>query len=453
MTTGVGRRGFIVIKGKHLPIGYWGRYSGSGVHSRIKGDETIFKMLILNVQKVLGVGLAVDLWREVPGSAFSEATPIAGITVAWVSHNTPSGNGTLTMAIVGDARNVTWTAPSGTTSIVVDVAAGGIFRLYSGESSIEVVVDPRALPATGGPFSDVVTFSRSLLHTPNYNPQLDQTTTTNSGYPLCSCYKHTSKQPDDACRSCYGTGIIPGYTKFGHTEYVAASTDPSLTLVNLALVTDFQPHRLGLLAGQTTGSLTTPDLTVLNPDGRRFEFRVDAYLRQAAGTSVTVEFSTDSGASYNAIADINDPTPTTGTIRFRVTIDRTLVTDKSPFFEILRARHSRMDEPFIRVLKGLPTRTRSRDGTGIVDSDGNLRWWTVPLRHFDDAIQQDPDVVVPPQDNVIQQRSFVEFREGSHAGVRFALTAFEWHDPKGIFISQGFSTRFLQPDEIENEVF
>ena len=363
MTTGVGRTGFVRVTNKHMPTGYWGRYGGLGVHARLQGDQTIFKMLIANVQKVLGVGLSADLWRE-------------------------------------------------------------------------------------------IRTNRNPNRVPSFDPQVDQTALTNDAYPLCSCYKETSKQPDNGCRSCYGTGIIPGYEKFGYTEYTVASITPTLTLTNVQLDTTNTAFMLRLTTGSLSGTIVSADMPVSNASAKLFEVQVQSYLRQPAGTSVAVAFSTDGGASYTAIANINTPTPpTAGVIRFRITLTRAATSDKSPFFEILRARHAKLDEPYIRILRGLPTRTRTRDGLGITDSAGNLRWWTVPLRHFDSTIAQDPDVVSPPEDNLIQQKAFIQFLVGALVGQRFSLTAFEYHDPDGIFISQGFSCRSLQPDESESKVF
>jgi hypothetical protein len=458
MTTGVGRGGFVKIQGKHLPTGYWGRYSGVGVDARIRGDQSIFKMLKAHIDKVLGAGLAADLWREVPQAAIQEATPIPGIEVVGFSHRTPQGTGTLVLTVAGAARQVTWTPPGGTISPVVDIRAGGIFRLESSGTYLTISVGTScALPDAGGPYSNAITFSRSLLHTPNFNPQVDQTTVTNAVYPLCSCYKQTSKQPDGRCRSCYGTGIVPGYTKFGYHELHCSSIDPALTLANTSLYTEFTPYRLQLNAGSLTGTITSPVYTVEAPGivaaVNPVQFRADTYVRQPAGTAVVVTVSIN-GGGYVAVSTLPGlSVPAGQTLQFRVTLTRTLAADKSPFFEMLRVRYARLDDPFVRLLKGRPTRTRARGAQGVEDSDGNLRFWTVPLRHFDDTIDQDPDVVAPPEVNLIQQKAFVEFREGVHVGARFDCTAFDYDDPKGIFISQGFSCRRPQRDEIIGQVF
>lgn len=456
MTTGVGRIGFSKITGKHMPTGYWGRYAGHGVDARVACDQAIFKMLKSNVDKVLGMGLRVDLWREVSTTPFAESAPIAGIAVGFISPNTPTGDATLSLTISGSDRNVTWTAPGAATSVVVDVAAGGTFRLESGRSRIILNVDAVSLPSSGGPYSNTVTLSRGLARTPNFDPQMDQTTLTNDGFPLCSCYKETSKQGENKCRSCYGTGVIPGYTKFGHGEFFVSAIDATVTLTNCSLNTDVVPFRVLLDTGQTSGTVESTDFTVSNAGTRPFEYRTDTYIRQSSGTSVTVEFSTNAGGAWDPIENLNtvggDP-PTSGTLRFRFTLARTLAADRSPAFEIFRVRHPRLDEPYVRVLKGLPMRKRGRENYGVVEDEGNLRYWTVPLRHFDDAIQQDPDVVTPPEDNIIQQEAFVAFIDGVHTGLRFDCTSFDYHDPDGIFISQGFGARRLQFDEIQYTVF
>jgi len=458
MTTGVGRRGFVKVSGKHHPTGYWGRYAGEGVHARIQGDQTIFKMLKAHIDKVLGAGLAADLWREVPQAALSEATPIAGVAVVGFSHRIPQGAGTLVLTVAGATTMAVWTPPGGTAAPAVNVRAGGVVRLEPPSGHyLTIAVDPITVPTSGGPYSNTITFSRSLIHTPNFNPQVDQTTVTNAVYPLCSCYKQTAKQPDGKCRSCYGTGVVPGFTKFGHHEIHVCAIDPAVTLANTSLYTEFTPYRLQLNAGALSGTITSPIYTVgvpgISAATNPAQYRVDSYIRQPAGTAVVVEVSVN-GGGYAAISTLPSLSVTAGgTLRFRVTLTRTLAADKSPFFEMLRVRYARLDDPFIRVLKGRPTKTRSREGTGVVDSDGNLRWWTVPLRHFDNMVDQDPDVVAPPDVNLIQQKAFIEFREGVHAGIRFDLVAFDYDDPKGIFISQGFSSRRPQRDEIIGQVF
>ena len=89
----------------------------------------------------------------------------------------------------------------------------------------------------------------------------------------------------------------------------------------------------------------------------------------------------------------------------------------------------------------------------MVESDGSVRFWTVPLMFFDDQLPQDPDTVTPSTANLIQPKAFLEFREGAYVGKRYDLTGFSYSDPKGILISQQFSCRLLQPDEIQSQVF
>lgn len=455
MTTNVGRVGFHRVQGKHLAAGYWGRYAGAGVHARLIADQTTYKALRLHADKILGAGLAADLWREVQPSPFAESAAIAGISILAFTANTPQGAGTLTLTLVGAARNVVWTAPGGVASPTVNVQAGGNFTLVSSGSSITMAVNAPFLPAAGGPFTNTVTFSRGLLRVPNFEPQADQLTVTNKVFPLCSCLKQTSKQSDNKCRSCFGTGIVPGYTKFGYREFFVSAIDPALTLASVLLFTEFTPYRLQLNVGATSGTILSPVFVVTPAVGvtNAFQFAADMYLRQPAGTSITIEFSLNAGP-FTAIAAL--PTTTAAnnsTIQFRVTLARTLAASRSPLFEMLRVRYPRLDEPYIRVLKGLPTRTRSREAMGVVDTDATVRFWTVPLFVFDDLIPQDPDVVAPQQSQVIQPKAFLEFREGAYVGKRYDLGSFSYSDPAGILISQQFGCRLLQPDEIQSGVF
>lgn len=164
MTTGIGRRGLTAIQGHHHAIGYWGRFSGEGVHARVIADQSTAKMLKANCDKVLGLGLAVDLWRETPQTAFTEATTIVGVTVVGFSHRTPHGTGTLVLTVTGAARTMVWTPPGGSATPTVDVRAGGIFKLESSGSYLTVSVDIASLPSSGGPYSNAITFSRSSMH-------------------------------------------------------------------------------------------------------------------------------------------------------------------------------------------------------------------------------------------------------------------------------------------------
>lgn len=448
MTTGIGRTGFLRIQGKHLAVGYHGRYRGQGVHSRVVADQSIFKMLGLNVDKVLGMGLQAELWREVSPSPFVESAPIAGVSIISFSANTPAGAGTLALTLAGAARQMTWTAPGGVASPVIDVRNGGTFTLVSSGSSVMISVNVPFLPTVGGPFADVVTFTRNELRVPNFDPQTDQMTLTNDVYPFCSCFKQTSKQPDNFCRSCYGLGIIPGYTKFGYAEFTFAATDPTNTLTNTSLFTEFTPFRLQITAGFLTGTVLSPVYAVavaVDPASNAFQFQADTYLRQPAGTSAVVEYSVNAGP-WTALTLLSQQAIAAGsTLQFRVTLTRSVLADRSPFFEILRARYARLDEPWIRVLKSMPNRPRSRESMGLVESDGSVRFWTVPLLVFDDTFPQDPDVVAPPHMNIIQPKAFLEFKEGAYVGKRYDLTNFSYSDPKGVFISQSFACRLLQP--------
>jgi hypothetical protein len=447
--------GFTKLVGKHHAVAYWGRYRGLGVHSTLVGDQTIFRALGLHVDKVLGVGIQAELWREVYPSPFAESAPISGVQVISFAAGIPAGPGTLLLTLAGAARNMTWTAPGGAASVIVDVRNGGTFTLVSSGNAITFAVNKPFLPQTGGPYIDTVTFTRSHQRVPTFDPQVDQTTVTNKAFPICSCYKQTSKQPDNKCRSCWGSGTIPGYTKFGYTEFTFAATDPANTLVNTSLFTEYTPYRLQISPGFLTGTVTSPIYTVtpavvasVNP----FQFQVDSYLRQPAGTSVLVEFSINAGL-FSPIAGLSTLSIAAGsTIQFRVTLTRALLTDKSPFFEIMRSRFARLDEPWIRVLKAMPARPRSREQYGVSESDGPVRWWTVPLMFFDDQLPQDPDTTAPHQGNMIQAKAFLEFKEGAYVGRRYSVVSVSHSDPKGIFISQNMVCRLLLPDEIESQV-
>ena len=94
--------------------------------------------------------------------------------------------------------------------------------------------------------------------------------------PICSCHKDTTKRSDTTCLSCYGTRIIPGYTKFAHETIYLASITSGASLVNTIIDTNIKPYRVLLNGTSLSGSITSPRLQYSNPLNLDWDFRIDA---------------------------------------------------------------------------------------------------------------------------------------------------------------------------------
>lgn len=263
----------------------------------------------------------------------------------------------------------------------------------------------------------------------------------------CSCYKDTSKQPDINCLSCYGSGNLPGYIKFGTSNWWQASVSPGWVLTNLELDTTNRPYRLQLVPGQLTGTAVTGDIAIsMTTKLGLWESAYAGFTRDAdIASTILVEFSVDSGATWFTLSNPNlEARGTFTTIRFRVTMIRSAVTIKSPMFEIVRIRFSTIgdvmggvpiSEPVIRMLPSWDTQQEIRQNFGTrVDTQGR-RMWTIPLNFFDTS-------VLP---NTTQARLFddviLECRFGAEVGFRYAVNQFRYSDQFGIFTRQEFEVR------------
>ncbi len=134
-----------------------------------------------------------------------------------------------------------------------------------------------------------------------------------TGLSACSCYKTTAKQPDIPCSTCYGTGKIPGYFKFGTRNYWVASVDAGWTLTNISLDTDNRPNRFKLSDGQLSGTAVSPNLTIsIISKAGVWESRADGFVRDMDPTksSVTVTASKDNGTTWFALSQLETQAPT-----------------------------------------------------------------------------------------------------------------------------------------------
>jgi hypothetical protein len=240
------------------------------------------------------------------------------------------------------------------------------------------------------------------------------------GLENCSCFKDTSKQPDIPCMTCYGTGVIPGYFKFGTRNYWASSTENS---------------------GWTLNGI------VLDKINRPFRFMLDPAAITGTAISTNQAISVVGKLTHN---------PTT-TLMFRVTMTRTSIGIKTPMFEIVRARFGTYTdiagrvttEPVIRVLPTWLNESEVREKYGDkLEARGN-RFWTMPMAFFDSSLELNE-----PRSR-ISDDAFVEVRFGGENGYRYALVDFSYSDQFEKFTRQEFTCRKVtgQPGHTSGEFF
>jgi len=277
----------------------------------------------------------------------------------------------------------------------------------------------------------------------------------------CSCFKTSSKQADIPCASCYGTGNIPGYLKWGTQNYWAESTAPGWTLTNLVLDKVNRPFRFMLSPAALTGTAISAAIPInvaakIGP----WESKSDGFTRDGGvASSITVEVSKDTGATWFPLSALEAQAPTI-TIMFRVTLTRTATTVKSPMFEIVRTRFQTIAdivdvttggiaEPVIRVIPTTDTETEIRQAFGSKMEQEGKRFWTMPLNFFDTTLPKDVFAARLADD------VFVEVRYGGQIGFRYSLTQFVYSDSFSVFSHQSFSLRRLagSPGKLQGEVF
>jgi len=356
----------------------------------------------------------------------------------------------------------------------------------------------------------------------------------------CTCRKDTNKSNDRPCPECYGTGFVPGYTKFLHETlfFTASMIDqpsfvllpqqlsaavlsgtsvpaPTISTLNGAQVTGpaalapttqvfsgsianqgsltapgigglsqvfaanlttsgaalnnvvldrrYKPNYLSLVPGALTGFLQTAAIPYSNPNGDVWLAQAEQYPR---GTStVTTEYSFDSGVTFYPLANItsiNPPPAGDGTLIFRVTLTRASVDDSTPFWSAVRARHvnsQNYNVPQLTALRGELTpgeililrpwiveQAQSDTGRGTLVEWMGDRSWTAPLDFFDTSITPD---TVPARipDRAPGPHPFYEYTRGIKAGDRVVLTAFKWNEEFGTFTQQSFDERRAQSNE------
>lgn len=286
-----------------------------------------------------------------------------------------------------------------------------------------------------------------------------EATSVQTGLTTCSCFKETAKQPDIPCLSCYGTGAIPGYLKFGTRNYWTASIDPGWTLTNIVLDKTNRPHRFMLDVGSVSGTAISPNLTIsvtgkLGP----WEAKADGFTRDGGvDSTIDVEASKDNGVTWFPLANIESQAPTTQ-LRFRVTMTRTSVAVKSPFFEIIRARYpyildfvdvKAVNEPVIRFIPTWDDEQEHKQNIGLKTENAGKKFWTIPLTFFDPTLARETMAARLADDCI------AEARYGGNIGIRFSFNEFKYSDTFGEFTRQEFELRRVigKPGQLHGEVY
>ena len=272
----------------------------------------------------------------------------------------------------------------------------------------------------------------------------------------CSCYKNSNKQADRKCKSCHGVidGYIPGYLKFGYNTLWMSANDTDVTLTNVEITTDFRSAKAGLTSGSLSGTIESADKTFSRTAiGSVWETNETSFLRDGDDSTVTVEYSLDSGSTWTSIADLPTANPSSGTIRFRATLTRTSTSILTPFFEIIRARYATLDlkeergdgtytyGPWIRLLNSKPFKGYQKSEHGDFPTTDTMTVWTSGLSMFDSSIEVNTAAELLNGPNVI-----FEILDGALAGTRYLTLNWQHSDPAAYQITtQTFKVRREDP--------
>lgn len=258
----------------------------------------------------------------------------------------------------------------------------------------------------------------------------------------CSCIKETSDRADNACVSCYGTKLIPGYKRFLHNTLFMSSISPNNTLINTSLDTNIKPHRIVLSDNQLNGFITSGQIPFANTLNNNWEFRIDS-PNIVETNQVVASFSTD-GITFHPIDEINDAGKKpvgVGNIYLRVSLSRASLTNRSPEFEMIRLRHATSARPFIQILRPQVGENPAIVNYGRRSENLAERFWTAPLDHFDSSIPKDT-----PSARILEN-AFYQRVTGINSTDRFAISRLYYNEEFGTFTHQSFETRRTQPEE------
>ena len=281
--------------------------------------------------------------------------------------------------------------------------------------------------------------------------------TESAEHPQCACYKQSFQQADRKCSSCHGTGHVPGYLKWGYSTYWMSATDVGNTFTDTEVTNTFHSSKVQLTAGSLTGTLESADLPFTKELAASvWETDIQGFIREEASltSSLTVEYSLDSGVTWTALSALPAAGPTTGSLRFRATLTRTTAAVRSPLFEIVRARYSRIplgtfvnnyieapvDGPWILAINGYPDQQYIKSEHGDAPQ-GSSTFWTGGMSMFDPLVEVGSDAELIHGPNIL-----VQFMDGALAGKRYRPTSWKQSDPFAYkIVSQDFQVRVSDP--------
>jgi|GEM_PF-4784456 len=268
----------------------------------------------------------------------------------------------------------------------------------------------------------------------------------------CACYKESNQQADRKCGACHGVSYVPGYLKFGYNTLWMTGFDPDVTLKGVKK-SEFRSAKMVLEDGKIVGTIESGDKpfsrTVL---GSAWEAQAKFFLLDEPMTSVTVEYSLDSGETWRDIADLTTANPASGVIRFKATLRRDEPEALSPYFEIVRARYATIPltrpegnfyrmGPWLLVMRGPPQTRQRKYEYGDIPMEEGLSFWTAGLAFFD------PSIAYGSQQELIKgPDTFIEIMDGARIGNRYLSVQWQNSDPFGfILVSQTFQIRIVDP--------
>ena len=277
----------------------------------------------------------------------------------------------------------------------------------------------------------------------------------------CKCYKESNQQSDKKCKACHGVGLVPGYLKFGYSTVWMSVSDTDLTTSGVEITTDFKSAKMQLTSTSTTGTIESGDKPFSRTAiGSTWEYNEISFVRIAASSSVTVEYSLDSGITWNALSSLPTANPASGVIRFRVTLTRASTAILSPLFEIIRARYSTLDlaqlqttgqfdgtyrfGPWILILRSIPRKRHGKKEYGDVPVQEGLTFWTAGLSLFDSSIDfGSTDELIKFNEGF---NDVLEIKDGIMSGKRYVVVQRMHSDPAGYSaVVQDFVIRVADP--------
>jgi hypothetical protein len=276
---------------------------------------------------------------------------------------------------------------------------------------------------------------------------------------VCGCYKATNKASDRKCKACNGVidGYVPGYLKFGFDTLWLSAVDTDAVLSDVLLTTDFKSSKIELVETATTGYIESGDKSFTRSAiGSVWEYNVASVIQEPLYASLTTEYSLDSGSTWNPIAQLVTDNPSTGSIRFRITLTRDDTDVLSPMFEIIRARYATLNVeaervdgtagwgPWIRILNSKPFKSYTKSEYGDLPNYGELTFWTTGLGLFDESIEKgSSEELFDVSPNVM-----FEILDGASAGTRYVLYSIQHSDPAGyVVVTQTFKLRLVDNDD------